>query len=1096
MTDWIGHVRVASTGNVNLVAPGTSVDGVTLTPDNRVLVKNQTAQAQNGIYTFNGASLPMTRSSDTISPEMVVRVSEGTVNPHTEWFLQTKAPITLGTTSLVYVRLLPWADVKAFGAVGNGSTDDSAAITAAMNTRAGMILFPDGNYRVSNSVTFPAATQVHFAAGAVLLPDSGKTVTIHGHILVAETQQLFGSAGTIALSPGQSISVKWFGAKGDGATDDSPAISNAAASAAAAGSGVFFPPGIYKIAANITIPVPVSFEPGAMLSPSSAIVTLAGTVIASNTQQIFASNSTGVNSAVTQVGRGPGITLALLPLGPYGTYSFKVVIVSGGPIGNATFQVTVNGVTASTTPIQAFFTVPGTGVVIGFSGTYIQGTTYTWTASAPFAFGIVGTVATLVSPRWWGAKGDGVTIDTAALQGMIGATTKPGGVGSHYHIPAGSYAIDDTILFDGLIGGLITGDSSGFLWVGGFDATYQNPIPAIHIRNSQYMVWQDIGISVGSGKRLAEGWRLTTHAGGAFVNIGHTFSACSAGGTTDQLELGVRIGGDLDNNNDGHRFINCQFANFGNAAIEIQDSQCYNISLFGCIILGFFDPHPNNNTMVAPKSAVLSWNPASFVGFGQKDVNKWIEVTQDDGTVVRTTIASWNPASPNQVTLADSCPAGATPGHAGSGVVFGSQCAVACRALQPAPTQNGQGGGFTWVGGEAGNCMYTAYFIGTGNAGPITIRDCTSESSRHFLVQPGATEMTRLLVVIDSCRISGDGVSAQDPQVIQFGSAGKLEIRHTNIGDVDQNAPLAIYYSGGPFPPYQSFILDHCDISTNLDLFPTKANPSSKVFPHLWPTDVRDSFIRQFVQNMPPDKTAIPIGNRAPYLEGPPQGTNAFPIPWGAYKTQYVQIDRDTQFIFENPLEGFGSNMRMILRANFAQPPFNVTWPAEVIWDSEGPPNIPNNGVPTIIEFSYTNDSTDLMGPVILGRVVTQRSDQFQASLTSDVKGNVGNVARKNNSRFLKIVEPATAAFTISGFDAAPDGFVLDVYNATGQQMTIKNQDSNGGTVPAANQIQTLRGTGPAGDVVLRAGPSFVSFVYDAGVPFQPVNQWVLRSTN
>ena len=48
--------------------------------------------------------------------------------------------------------------------------------------------------------------------------------------------------------------------------------------------------------------------------------------------------------------------------------------------------------------------------------------------------------------------------------------------------------------------------------------------------------------------------------------------------------------------------------------------------------------------------------------------------------------------------------------------------------------------------------------------------------------------------------------------------------------------------------------------------------------------------------------------------------------------------------------------------------------------------------------------------------------------------------------------------------NTAPDGFVLDVYNASGQQMTIKNQDSNGGTVPASNQIQTLRGTGSVGD--------------------------------
>jgi hypothetical protein len=104
-------------------------------------------------------------------------------------------------------------------------------------------------------------------------------------------------------------------------------------------------------------------------------------------------------------------------------------------------------------------------------------------------------VTTPVNPKWWGAKGDGITIDTAAFQAMIHATTTPGGPGPHYDIPAGSYAIDQTLLFDGLAGGLVTGNSSGPFWVGGFDTTYQNPIPAIHIRNSQFMVWQNIGIS-------------------------------------------------------------------------------------------------------------------------------------------------------------------------------------------------------------------------------------------------------------------------------------------------------------------------------------------------------------------------------------------------------------------------------------------------------------------------------------------------------------------------------------------------------------------------------------------------------------------------
>jgi hypothetical protein len=134
--------------------------------------------------------------------------------------------------------------------------------------------------------------------------------------------------------------------------------------------------------------------------------------------------------------------------------------------------------------------------------------------------------------------------------------------------------------------------------------------------------------------------------------------------------------------------MNCRFANFGNAAVEIQDSQGFNISFFSCIFLGYTNiGSPSNNITVTPKTAVLSWDPMKFSGFSPKDVGKWIEITENDGSphnVVRTTIKAWDPSAPNQVTITDQCPIGGTAGNGVSGVVFGSQCAVACRALQPA----------------------------------------------------------------------------------------------------------------------------------------------------------------------------------------------------------------------------------------------------------------------------------------------------------------------------------------------------------------------------------------------------------------------------
>lgn len=57
-------VVVATNGNIDIASPGPSINGTTLSNGDRVLVKDQTNPEQNGIYIFNGASSPLTRSND------------------------------------------------------------------------------------------------------------------------------------------------------------------------------------------------------------------------------------------------------------------------------------------------------------------------------------------------------------------------------------------------------------------------------------------------------------------------------------------------------------------------------------------------------------------------------------------------------------------------------------------------------------------------------------------------------------------------------------------------------------------------------------------------------------------------------------------------------------------------------------------------------------------------------------------------------------------------------------------------------------------------------------------------------------------------
>jgi hypothetical protein len=106
-------VRVASTTNITVSNPGTAVfDGVTLTSGDAllgsILLKNQTAPAENGLYQFNGSGSALTRLSNSDAwaefPGSLVFVNEGTTNANTRYTCTSDDGGTLGTTAITYVQ--------------------------------------------------------------------------------------------------------------------------------------------------------------------------------------------------------------------------------------------------------------------------------------------------------------------------------------------------------------------------------------------------------------------------------------------------------------------------------------------------------------------------------------------------------------------------------------------------------------------------------------------------------------------------------------------------------------------------------------------------------------------------------------------------------------------------------------------------------------------------------------------------------------------------------------------------------------------------------------------------------------------------------
>ena len=101
------NARLASVSNVNISAPGATIDGVTAASTDLVLLKNQTVPAENGVYVYNGAASAMTRYSGLDSSAeaitgLLVSIAEGSANAKSVWMLTTPQPITLNTTALTF----------------------------------------------------------------------------------------------------------------------------------------------------------------------------------------------------------------------------------------------------------------------------------------------------------------------------------------------------------------------------------------------------------------------------------------------------------------------------------------------------------------------------------------------------------------------------------------------------------------------------------------------------------------------------------------------------------------------------------------------------------------------------------------------------------------------------------------------------------------------------------------------------------------------------------------------------------------------------------------------------------------------------------
>lgn len=170
-------VRVATTANITLVGPQT-IDGVAVVAGDRVLVKNQTAAKDNGIYVAAVAAWVRAIDADIsaeVTSALAVSVEQGATQADTRWQLVTDGAIVLGTTALTFQNVTqgfaPLNSPALISPTANTPTqfDNSKAVaTTEFVQRA------QGNFSGQTSITtLPAALMPTMAGRRIVVTGPG-----------------------------------------------------------------------------------------------------------------------------------------------------------------------------------------------------------------------------------------------------------------------------------------------------------------------------------------------------------------------------------------------------------------------------------------------------------------------------------------------------------------------------------------------------------------------------------------------------------------------------------------------------------------------------------------------------------------------------------------------------------------------------------------------------------------------------------------------------------------------------------------------------------------------------------------------------------
>jgi phage-related tail fiber protein len=169
--DFKDSVKVATTANLTALSGPQTIDGVSTSPGDRVLVKNQTTGSQNGLYQVAVGAWTRTTDFDAnaeVTGGAFVFVEEGTANADSAWVLTNDGTTTVGTTALSFTQFSGAGQITAgtgLSKSGNTLSISNTAVSAASYGSASQVATFTVN--AQGQLTAASNTSIAISSGAV-----------------------------------------------------------------------------------------------------------------------------------------------------------------------------------------------------------------------------------------------------------------------------------------------------------------------------------------------------------------------------------------------------------------------------------------------------------------------------------------------------------------------------------------------------------------------------------------------------------------------------------------------------------------------------------------------------------------------------------------------------------------------------------------------------------------------------------------------------------------------------------------------------------------------------------------------------------------